>query len=200
MTAAYRNEDSFGEVWYGPLADGGGTAATGSVLFAGPATAAGVLHLWVAGTDLAVIVTSGMTAAQIATAVAAAVTANANLPVTATASTATVNFTAKNAGLGGNDIDLRMNYRASAGQVTPVGVTATITAMASGATNPTLTTLLSNLGDKEFDFIVCPYNDATSLTALTAFMNDQVGVSSCSAASLLRSGELSVRRRRSVLA
>jgi phage tail sheath gpL-like len=101
--------------------------------------------------------------------------ANANFPVTAVASTATVTFTAKNTGLGGNDIDLRMNYRASAGQVTPAGVTATITAMASGATNPTLTTLLSNLGDKEFDFIVCPYTDGTSLAALTAFMNDQAG-------------------------
>ena len=30
-------------------------------------------------------------------------------------------------------------------------------AMASGATNPTLTTALANCGDQPFDFIVCPY-------------------------------------------
>ena len=71
---------------------------------------------------------------------------------------------------------MRLNYLGAAGgEVTPAGVGVTITALASGATNPTLTTALANLGDQPFDFIVCPYTDATSLAALTAFLNDTAG-------------------------
>jgi phage tail sheath gpL-like len=89
------------------------------------------------------------------------------MPVTAAAATSTVTFTAINKGPAGNDIDLRVNYLGTAGQeVTPTGMTFTITAMASGATAPSLTTGLLNLQDKPFDFIVCPYTDTTSLNAI----------------------------------
>jgi phage tail sheath gpL-like len=47
--------------------------------------------------------------------------------------------------------------------------------MATGATNPTLGTALANLQDLPFEFIACAYTDATSLTALTAFLNDTAG-------------------------
>jgi phage tail sheath gpL-like len=47
--------------------------------------------------------------------------------------------------------------------------------MASGATNPTLTTALTNLTSQSFDFIASPYTDATSMAALTAFLNDTTG-------------------------
>ncbi|MDR3513782.1 MAG: phage tail sheath subtilisin-like domain-containing protein [Caulobacteraceae bacterium] len=177
MTSIYRQNDAFGEVWYLPLADAAGAvAASGSVAFTGPATAAGTLALYVAGTNLAVAVTSGMTANALATAVAAAVTASPNLPVTATATTSTVTITAKNAGLAGNDIDLRLNYQTSAGgEVTPAGIAATITAMTGGATNPTLTTALAALANKSFDFIITPYVDATSIGALSGVLSDAGG-------------------------
>ena len=71
---------------------------------------AGTLALYVGGVSVPVNVTSGMTATQAATAVAAAVNANTNLAVTASASSGVVTFTAKNAGLAGNDIDFRLNY------------------------------------------------------------------------------------------
>ncbi len=38
-----------------------------------------------------------------------------------------------------------------------------------------LTTLLAGIGDQTFDFIVCPYNDLTTLNALQAFLNDSTG-------------------------
>lgn len=177
MTYTYRQNDTFGEVWYLPLADDGASvAATGTIAFTAPATANGVLSLYIGGMRVQVAITSAQTTAQIATAVAAAINAINDLAVTATASTTTVTITAKNKGLAGNDIDIRVNYRGVAGgELTPTGLTFTITAMASGATNPSLTTGLANLQSMPFDFIVCPYTDTTSLDALKNFLNDTTG-------------------------
>lgn len=177
MTAKYRQNDNFGEVWYLPLADDpAAAAATGTLAVTAAPTANGTLYLYIAGVRVAIPVLSTQTTAQIATTIAAAVTATPNLPVTAAAATNTVTFTAINKGPCGNDIDLRVNYQGTAGgEATPTGMTFTVTAMASGATAPSLTTGLQNLLDKPFDFIVCPYTDTTSLDALKALLGDQVG-------------------------
>lgn len=180
MAGAYRQNDTFGELWALPVADAGGAVAAAGVLsFTGPATAAGVLSLYIAGQRVPVAVTSGMTAAQAATATVAAIAANADLPVTAAVDGADnfkVNVTAKNKGLTGNDIVLQLNYRGLAdGESTPAGLACAITAMANGATNPTLTTALSNLGELDFEFIAMPYTDATSLTALKGLLGDAAG-------------------------
>jgi phage tail sheath gpL-like len=177
MTAAYINSDNFGEVWFLPLADaGGGVAATGTVLIAGTPTATGVISLYIAGQLLSLVVTVAETAAAIATALAALVNSSGDLPVTATAVTATVTLTAKNKGLTGNEIDLRLNYLGTpSGEAVPAGLTLTLTPMASGATNPVLDTALANLGDEAFDFIVSPYTDTASLNSLKVLLNDQTG-------------------------
>ncbi|MBO9647360.1 MAG: phage tail sheath subtilisin-like domain-containing protein [Variovorax sp.] len=177
MTQMYRANDNFGEVWYLPLADdAAAVAATGTLAVTAAPTASGTLSLYVAGVRIAVPVLSTQTTAQIATAIAASVNATPNLPVTAAAATSTVTFTAINKGPCGNDIDLRVNYLGTAGgEATPNGLTFTVTAMASGATAPTLTTALNNLVDKPFDFIVCPYTDTTSLDALKMLLNDSTG-------------------------
>jgi len=87
-----------------------------------------------------------------------------------------VTFTAKNKGAAGNDIDLRLNYLGTAGgEVTPAGLTLTITAMSAGATNPVLDAALASLGDEAFDFIVSPYTDTASLNALKNLLNDKTG-------------------------
>lgn len=180
MASAYRLNDTFGEVWGLPLAEAaGGTAATGSISFVGTATAAGTLSLYIAGQLVSVAVPSGMTAAQLATAVIAAITAAVDLPVTAAVDGADnfkVNLTARHKGVTGNDIDIRLNYRGSpSGEITPAGIVPTIVAMAAGATNPTLGPALAALADQPFEFIACAYTDATSLAALTAFLNDTAG-------------------------
>jgi phage tail sheath gpL-like len=177
MVAAYRGADTFGELWLLPLADAAGsTAATGSIAFTAAATANGTLSLYLGGVRYTMPVTTTQTTAQLATALAAIINADATCPVTATASTSTVTFTADNKGATGNDIDLRVNYLGTAGgEATPTGLTFTITAMTSGATAPTLSTALANLGSQSYDFIVCPYTDTTSLDALKTFMNDTTG-------------------------
>lgn len=177
MTAAYRASDPFGEVWYLPLADDpSAVAATGTVAFTAAATATGVLYLYIAGQRVTMTVTSTQTTNQLATALAAAINAIGDLPVTATAATTTVTLTAKNKGIAGNDIDIRLNYRGAAGgESLPAGIAVTITAMANGAVNPTLTTGLANLLDKEFDFIVLPYTDSTSLDAVKSFLSSSTG-------------------------
>lgn len=177
MTAMYRLNDAFGEVWYLPVADAAGAvAATGSILFSTAPTASGVISLYIAGQVVSVPVTAAQATTAIATAVAAAINAIGPMPVTAAVTASTVTLTADNKGLCGNDIDIRMNYYGTAnGESTPVGLAYTITAMASGATNPTLTTALGNLGNQTFDFIVNPYTDAASLNAVQQLLNDQTG-------------------------
>lgn len=180
MAYAYRQNDGFGEVWLLPLSDdAAATAAAGSVSFTGPATASGTLCLYIGGQLVSVAVTAAMTATQLATATIAAITALPNLAVAAVADETNayqVNLTAKNKGLAGNDIDIRINYLgASGGQTTPTGIAVTIVPMASGATNPVLTTALANLEDMPFDFIVSAYNDPTSTTTISALLNDATG-------------------------
>jgi len=177
MTAAYRQNDQFGELWYLPLQDAAGaTAATGSIAFTSAPTANGTISLYIAGQLVTVPVTAGMTTAQVATAVAVAINLIPAMPATASVATSTVTLTADNKGLVGNDIDIRFNYQgAQADEVLPTGLAATITAMTGGATNPTLTTALGNLLDMPFDFIACAFTDTTSLDALKSFLNDQTG-------------------------
>ena len=177
MTAAYVAADQFGEVWFLPLADAeGAVAATGSVLIAGTPTATGVISLYIAGQLVSLAVTTAETPTEIAAALATLINGSGNLPVTAVATAATVALTAKNKGVTGNEIDLRLNYRGtSSGEVVPAGLQLTLTAMSSGATNPVLDATLANLGDEPFDFIVCPYTDTASLNALKALLNDKTG-------------------------
>lgn len=177
MTAAYKSSDSFGEVWFLPLADAeGSVAASGSLLVAGAPSGTGVISLYIAGQLLSFPVATAEPAEDIAVGLAALVNSSSNLPVTAEATGATVKFTAKNKGATGNDIDLRVNYLGTAGgEVTPAGLTLTITAMAAGATNPVLDAALASLGDEAFDFIVSPYTDTASLNALKNLLNDKTG-------------------------
>ena len=177
MFAAYRLNDPIGEVWYLPLADAAGSvAATGPMAFTAPATANGALNFYVAGMRYVLPVLTTQTIAQLATALAALVNADLTSPVVASVATATVTFTAVNKGPVGNDIDLRVNYLgAIGGEATPAGLTFILGSMTGGLTAPSLSTGLTNLGAQTFDFIVCPYTDATVLDSLKTLLNDATG-------------------------
>ncbi|RSU46343.1 phage tail sheath subtilisin-like domain-containing protein [Sphingomonas sp. S-NIH.Pt15_0812] len=177
MVRAYRQNDAAGEVWALPLADdAAAVAATGSLTFTGPTSGAGVLALYVAGHLLQIPLAAATTAAQVATIVAAAINGATTLPVTATAAAAVVTLTARNRGLLGNDVDLRINHAGPpAGEYTPPGLGVVIAAMTGGATNPSLVTALANLQDTAFDFIVCSLTDATSMAAIAALLSDTTG-------------------------
>jgi len=185
MDAQRRANDPFG-VWYCmPLPDDpASVAATGQQTFVGTVTSTSVLALYVDFTGVPVVVTSGMTAAQVATAVAAAVNANPNLPVTASASSGNVTYTAKNAGLAGNDADIRLNYYGpSNNEFTPPGLIVTPAAgpvvMSGGATDPyaQMTASFLTLPTKRWGAVAFPYgNDVNALNALATFMGNVTGL------------------------
>lgn len=180
MDGKRRLNDPFGEWWAQPLPDDpASTAAAGTIVVAGTASAAGVLALYVAGVAVPVVVANGMTASQIATAIAAAINANVKLPVTASASSGTVTVTARNAGLCGNNIDLRLNYYGPAsGEFTPSGINVAIAALSGGATNPSaqLVVQLALLPPYRWGRIASAYGtDSVSLNAQQSFMNDVAG-------------------------
>jgi phage tail sheath gpL-like len=170
--------NQFTELWVAALADNGaGVAATGTLTFTGPATAAGTLSLWLGGNLVQVAVASVDSATIIAGAVTAAINANLDLPVIATqgigASDHIVTVTHRHKGTVGNDFDMRANYQD--GEKLPAGVTLVVVAMSAGATNPVLTTLIAALGDTWYQIITHPYTDATSLTAIEAEMVRRFG-------------------------
>lgn len=177
MVAAYRANDTFGEIWILPLADdGAATAATGTVTFTAAPTANGTLYLYVGGVRYAMPTLTTQTVTALAAALAAIINADLACPVNASAAAGVVTLTAVNKGPAGNDIDLRLNYQGTrGGEVLPTGLSVTLAQMASGATAPSLTTALSNLGSQTFDFIVSPYTDTTSLDALKTLLNDVTG-------------------------
>ncbi len=177
LMMAYVANDTAGEIYLLPLADGEDmVASAGKITVTNPASATGVISLYIAGTRVQISVVATDPVADIAAALAGAINAATALPVTAAVAAAIVTLTAKNKGAHGNGIDLRLNYQGSAGgEATPDGLVLTILPMSAGAGSPDLTDALANLGDQTFDFIVNPYTDTTSLDAVKAFLSDATG-------------------------
>jgi phage tail sheath gpL-like len=160
------------EVWAIAQADAGSSvAATGTLTIAGTPTAAGTLAVYVGGVRYEISVTTGDTPTTIAAKIVTAITADTSSPVTAGNSSGIVTYTAKNSGTLGNNIDHRVNYQA--GDAVPAGITATPVAMASGAIDPTIQTVLDLLGDEWFHFFVTAYSGAVNVAALEAFLADR---------------------------
>ncbi len=175
--AAYRQADPSGELWIGVLADAGGAiAATGTITFTGAPTANASFYLYLGGVRYVLPVTTTMTPTTLAAALVALINADPTCPVTASSAAGVVTLTADSLGPLGNDYPIAVSFFGiPGGEPLVPGLTTTIVQMASGATAPTLTNLLAALGDQTFDFIVCPYNDTTTLNALQAFLNDTAG-------------------------
>lgn len=177
MVDAYRNVDSFGELWVIAVDEpAAGVVATGTVTITGTATESGTMNLYIGDTLVQSAVTANDTAATVATALAAAINANLDLPVTAAAVTGVVTLTSRHKGIFGNEIPVTMNYRGRVGnEATPAGLTATVVAMASGTAAPDLTAAIAAMGDNKFDYIGLGFNDSVSIAAINTEMNDSVG-------------------------
>jgi len=147
-----------------------GVAATGSIAFSGTASASGTFTIYIDSIKngkYELNVASGDTATAIGSALAALINANTYSPVSAVNTTGSVALTAANDGTQGNTIGIKI-------EGTVAGITTTLTAMASGATNPVLTTLFDPVADKRFTSIVYPAEWATS--TLTAFTESRFNV------------------------
>lgn len=174
MAIAWFASNQMTELWVLILADdGAGVAATGTITVTGPATAAGTIALYLGGERVTVGVANSDSATTIATAIAAAINANLDLPVTASPSSAVVTITFRHKGVVGNSYDVRHSFRD--GDALPAGVGLSIVALASGATNPVLTSGIAALGDTWFNVWAHPYTDATSLTAIEAELESRFG-------------------------
>ncbi|MCQ9375153.1 phage tail sheath subtilisin-like domain-containing protein [Methyloversatilis sp. XJ19-13] len=140
--------------------NGAGVAATGTVTIAGTATSTGTLSVKIGAQSVDVLVESGDLLAAVAADLVAAITARPDLPVTAAAVSGVVTLTAKNKGTTGNDI------KVSATLTGVTGVTATVVAMASGATNPDIAATLTAIQSAGDEILVMPWTDTGNLTKL----------------------------------
>lgn len=169
--------NTFTPVFGLPLADNGTTKAAATLTVTGPATASGTIFLYIAGVQIQVAVNSGDAQNSIASAINTAIGANvAVLPVTATVSTNVVTLTANNAGTIMNDVDVRLNYNAPV-EALPAGVAIAISSarLSGGATDPSLTTAITNMGETQYDVIVTPYTASTPLSALETELDSRWG-------------------------
>lgn len=180
MHAKFRDSNPTGEVWCLPLADAAaGVQASGTITVAGPATAAGTINLYIAGQRVQVAVASGDAATAIATAINTAINAATDLPVTSTVASAVVTCTCRWKGLTGNDITILDSFRGAAGgELLPTGVTLTYSGsglLTGGTTNPVISAAITAMGDDEYDFVIHPYTDSTTLDAFSTEYGDSAG-------------------------
>lgn len=177
MVAAHLKINKIQPVYAVPMADNGaGVAASGKLSFTGPASASGIIYLLIGGRLIEVGVTSGDAATAIATAAAAAITADTRCLCSAAVDGTNayeVNLTAKNKGVHGNSIDVRHSHYE--GQALPTGVGLTITAMASGAGNPDVSSVWPVIGDQQYILTVTPWTDATNLGKVETEFADRFG-------------------------
>lgn len=137
-----------------PLADAGSsTAAAGSIVFTGTATAAGSLVITVGSSinhQYTIAVAKDETADQIGAAVVAAFAADTRLPVGGVNTTGSVAITASNTGTEGNAIQLSVTG-------TVAGVTYAVTQLTTGAGDPVMTGIYTVVGNNRYQTVVIPY-------------------------------------------
>lgn len=179
MAAAARWHNPVGEIWALPVADPAGVAATGTVVIAGTATAAGTLVRYIAGERVAVSVAVGDTATVVGAALAVAIARGftkygraMSHPVTAVNVTGTVTLTARHLGTEGNSI--RLESGLDGDEVDPAGLTITIASatLTGGTGDVDMAVALAALGAEPFDWIAGPYASLTQLNAVRDFLSD----------------------------
>jgi phage tail sheath gpL-like len=166
------------ECWIIPQPENGSAVkADGSINMTGAATAAGNIYLYIAGDRIVVPVAKTDTDTAQAAAIVAAVTADKELPVTAAVDgvdDTQANFTAKNGGIWGNDIDISLNLGFE--EELPAGTAAVIVDMASGTTVGDIQDALDGMGTgdeanlEHFTEVVHGYGqDTGTLDALSTY-------------------------------
>ena len=136
-----------------------GNQAVGTIVAASAPSAAGTLHLYVAGTHLQAAIAASDGVNDVATKIADAINAVVELPVTASATTDTVTITCRWKGITGNEIDIRVNYRGlNGGEELPTGLGLTITPMAGGTGNVDLTAAITSMADNPFENCATAFN------------------------------------------
>lgn len=153
--------------------DGGATAATHTYTITGTATKSGEIQIYIAGRRISTAVAVGDTATTVGAALNTAIGNISDLPVTASHLTGVITLTAKNKGTIGNELDVRDIYNDS--DVIPAGLTVTIAAGTTGATDPSVANVITAMGNTWFNVIVAPYTDTSNLDLFEAELADRAG-------------------------
>lgn len=161
MVKAYKTVDPLTELFVIPVADdGSGVAASGSITWTGTATEGGEISFYTGGRRTPVAVVKGDTAATLETNALAAMALQNDLPVTVAGDSGTgLDFTAVNKGTIGNQIFLGVCQLP--GEHVPAGFTVTVTAMASGATDPSYSSAVAALVEDQYNTIALGLCSAT---------------------------------------
>lgn len=160
MAAAAIGSNSYLQLQMIGIADAtAAKAATATVTLTGPATAGGVLSLWVGTQRIDTAVSSSDPASLIAAEAVTQVNQHTALPVTAAAAEGVITLTAKNAGTIGNDIHVKAHTSAA-------GITATVAAFTGGEIDPDIAPALAAAFSAGHNIVVCPFTSQPALTAL----------------------------------
>lgn len=152
------------------LDDAAGTDATGTITLTGTSTEAGTLTVYVGSKKnhaYTITIPSGTSETVVGALITTAITADTECPVDAANVAGVVTLTAVNAGTYGNTIGTAVD-----GEVG--GITVAVVAQASGATDPTLTSVFDVVGTNRYQAVVWPYD--TDLDTLTDFLDPRFNV------------------------
>ena len=175
MTARFRQSAKLSELWCVAVDDvAAGAAAEVELDVTAAPSARGEIALYIAGRRVSVAVDGtedvNATAVLINTAITAALP---HLPALTSVSGSTVTIAHRHKGP--IDLDVRFNYQPT--DNFPAGFTATLTSTA-GTSQPTAANIVEALaaaGEEEFNIIVHPWTDATSIAALEDAVADRWG-------------------------
>lgn len=171
MARAYFANNTFVPLYGIALDDAGGAVKATKTLTVSFVSEGAEIHeitsfaLYIGGKRIAVTLAVGDDEEAIAQAIYDAFIEEQDLPMTAVdPSTGVLTLTARNGGVEGNNIDVRLNY--GDGEELPAGLVIDIAAGVTGANNPDIQDALDVIGDEWYQVIFAPYTDATNLTAI----------------------------------
>lgn len=157
----------------------GAVKASSTVTIGGAATAAGTLAFYLQGVRVPLAVSAGDAAATVAANLLAAIQDTASMTdpndigVSATNAGAVVTLTALHGGTLGNGLDARVNFQP--GDMTPPGLTVTITPMAGGATDPSVSAALNAIATSWYTDIMMCWTDAANVALLEGVLKTRYG-------------------------
>ncbi|HMV65989.1 MAG TPA: phage tail sheath subtilisin-like domain-containing protein [Myxococcota bacterium] len=177
MCRLFRKHNKISELTVIPQAEaGGGAKASNTVTFTGTATASGSLYIYVGGRRFVVPVAEGDTNEDVAAATEDVINADPRAYVDALVDGVNadeLDLTSKWKGASANYLSVEFNYYSD--EAFPPGITASATAFASGATDPTLSAAIAVMGDTQYHTVLMPWTDTTNLNALKTTMEARWG-------------------------
>jgi phage tail sheath gpL-like len=176
MFAAFYSNNFANEVWgCGLKQPTGASAATGTLTITTPPTAAGTIHLYVGGVYVPVNIATTDTVSDIASAIEDEVNNTTGIAVTASAAAGVVTFTTNWKGVGGNEIQISLNYYGGlGGEQTPVGLGISLPAtgfLTGGVGTPQMGNAILNMGEEPYEYACVPWTDSNTLFDMDAEYN-----------------------------